>query len=159
MKQKFLRYMLISIFTLTAFTALIISCNTTSAQNEISKDGINFFSGSLDSALILAKQENKPIFIMVHANWCAVCKKMKKEVLLQKVLGDFYNSHFLSVMVDFDSEEGTLIKKQFEIMGTPTFLFLSADGDLINKTSGYQGTSELINAAKNLKMGGKAVCN
>lgn len=162
MKQKFLRYLLFTSFTVTAFSAGTISCNNTSAQNEInenSKDGIQFYSGSVDSAVILAKQESKPMFIMVHASWCSVCKKMKKEVLPQKELGDIYNSHFINVMVDFDSEEGKMVKKQFEVVGTPTFLYLTADGELLNKTSGFQETSELVAAAKNLKVGGKAVCN
>lgn len=150
-----------SIFFIT-LTFVLTSCDTNSAKDAIyvnSKEGIHFFSGTLDSAMIISKAEHKPLFIMVHASWCSVCTKMKKEVLPKKEIGDLYNSNFLNVLVDYDSKEGKLLQNKYEIEGTPTFIYLSAGEDLLNKISGFQEVDDLIYAAKKLKVAGKAVCN
>ena len=121
--------------------------------------GIEFYKGSLIEALAFAKEQNKPLFIMVHASWCPVCKKVKAKVLPQKELGDFYNPHFINVMVDFDSEEGKMLRTKYDVKGTPTFLYLTGDNALINKTSGFQDQAALITTAKSLTIDGKAVFN
>jgi hypothetical protein len=40
-----------------------------------SKDGIHFFTGTMNEAAALSKKENKPIFLLAHASYCSSCKK------------------------------------------------------------------------------------
>lgn len=162
MKQQFIHYVILLVFGFAILPAWLSSCSDSAAINKAafhSKQGIQFYDNSLQAAAALAKSTNKPVFIMVHANWCSVCKQMKSTVLPQKELGDFYNDHFISTAVDFDSEDGKMLRNQYGVSGTPTFLYLTPDGQLINKISGFQEKSDLIAAAKNLKVDGKPVCN
>jgi thioredoxin 1 len=162
MKQKFANYFLSASMAVGFLSIAMISCSNSQADEDANDGGkysIRFYKGSLENAAASAKKENRQLFVMVHASWCAVCKKIKREVLPQKELGDFFNAHFVNIMVDFDSDEGKILRKQYEVTGTPTFLYLSAQGRLLNKTSGFQGPGELIAAAKDLKIEGKPVCN
>ena len=161
MKQKLTRYSIFSAFSLVFISTVISSCSDSAAINKAafhSKEGIQFYDSSLQSVAALAKITHKPVFIMVHANWCAVCKQMKRSVLPQKDLGDFYNAHFINTAVDFDSEDGKMLRSQYGVSGTPTFIYLTPDGQLINKISGFQEKEDLITAAKKLQVDGKAVC-
>jgi len=162
MKAIFVRTLVIWVVAVSFFTVIVTSCGNISAKPPVKidmKDGIHFFEGGLEKAVALAGKEHKPLFIMVHASWCAVCKRMKKEVLPQKQAGDVFNDRFISLMVDYDSTEGVIIRSQYEVKGTPTFLFLGPDGKLINRAEGYQGISSLTGFAKNIQVDGKPVCN
>jgi thioredoxin 1 len=162
MKQQFGRIFILSNLVLALFIVVPSSCKDSASINKAgfhSKEGVQFYDSSLQAVAALAKSTNKPVFIMVHANWCAVCKEMKIKVLPQKDLGDFYNAHFINAAVDFDSEDGKMLRNQYGVSGTPAFIYLTPDGQLINKTSGFQEKEDLIAAARNLKVDGKAVCN
>lgn len=162
MKTRKQSLILTSVLFLLAVSAIIFafrSLNKNEEKSIVSAYAIDFTKGNLEEAVSLAKKENKPLFIMVDASWCPSCKKMKKKVLPEKELGVFYNSHFISTMVDFDSEDGKMLRKQYNVHGTPSFLYLTAEGAIINQTAGFQTKEALIDAAKNLKVDGKAVCN
>ncbi len=161
MKTIFSRYFLLSFFSVSMLSVIIVSCGNNKVQSVASyesTDGIKFFEGGLEKAVVIARKENKPLFVMIHASWCSVCKRMKKEVLPQKQVGDVFNEHFINLMIDYDSTEGEMIRGQYEVKGTPTFLFLTGEGKVINRTSGYQPVESLIDFAKNLNIDGKPVC-
>ena len=61
------------------------------------QSGIEFFHGSWDEALELAKKEHKAIFMDAYAEWCGPCKRMAKNIFTQKEVGDFFNKHFINV--------------------------------------------------------------
>jgi thioredoxin-related protein len=153
MQEKFSKYTLSFVFILSIASISIISCSNFfdyEKANLIYKEGIQFNTGKLDSAVLLAQQENKNIFVFVHATWCGVCKKMEAKVLPLKSVGDIYNPNFINVAIDFDSEEGSALKKQFTIKGTPTFLYLNKDGKLLQQTNGFQKEEAFIASAKNI---------
>lgn len=72
-------------------------------------------------------------------------------------VGDVFNKHFINAQVDIESEEEIKIVKDYEIIATSTLLFLAPDGQVINKSSGYQSQEELLILAKELKVEGKPV--
>lgn len=59
-----------------------------------SDKGIQFYRGSWEEALALAKSENKLIFLDVYATWCGPCKKLKKYVFSSEKAGNYFNSKF-----------------------------------------------------------------
>src|SRR5690349_8999327 len=52
-----------------------------------------------------AQMENKHIFVDAYATWCGPCKKMDKEVYSDEKVGIFFNDHFISVRLQFDSTQ------------------------------------------------------
>jgi len=131
---------------LLLITVVFAACNSSSGDNAIaaSKDGVHFFTGTLEAATALSKKENKPIFLLAHASYCSSCKKMISNIFPLKEVGDLFNKNFINIQVNIESEEGIKIVKDYEVAGTPNLLFLTPDGKIINKSSGYQNKEELL---------------
>jgi thioredoxin 1 len=124
-----------------------------------SKDGIHFFTGTMNEAAALSKKGNKPLFLLAHASYCSVCKKMKKNIFPLKEVGDVFNKNFINTQVDIESEEGIKIVKDYEVTGTPTLLFLTPDGKVINRLSGYQNKAELLALSEAILLVSKSTNN
>lgn len=107
-----------------------------------------------------AKKEKKHIFIDVYATWCVPCKMMDKNVYSSEVVAKYLDSNYVSLKLQMDrtpkdSQEiknwytfADSIKTKHNIPSYPTFLFLSADGDLMYRSSGYKPAGEFLKDAK-----------
>src|SRR5436190_21670739 len=108
----------------------------TLAQEDGQNFGIQFDKNlSWQQLLLKAKQKHKYIFVDCYATWCAPCKKMELEVFPQKEVGEYMNSHFISVRVQmdtskYDSEytrnwynDAHSLERQFKVSAFPTYLF------------------------------------
>lgn len=103
-----------------------------------------------------AKLEGKYIFIDVIATWCAPCKKMDKETYVDETVGEIMNQHFVAVKVQMDKtgkdneevkrwyEDAAMLMKEYRIRAYPTLIFLSPDGEVVNKLSGFRSAKQLI---------------
>jgi thioredoxin-related protein len=101
-----------------------------------------------------AKQENKPIFVDAYTTWCGPCIQMDREVFPLKVVGDFYNQHFVNYKIQMDktgkdSEEiksryadAEWFEKTFNIVSYPCYLFFDAEGNLVHQSGGGKLTGE-----------------
>lgn len=112
-------------------------------------EGISFFSGSYAEALALAKAEGKTVFVDVYASWCGPCKRMKATTFQDKNVGDYFNAHFINFAIDGEKGEGPALAKQFELRAYPTLVFVTADGQVLQKTVGFQSPQNLLKIAKN----------
>ncbi len=133
-------------------SATISSCSNASSGEAFvnSKEGVQFSAAGLQQLKEQSKKENKPIFLLAHASYCAACKKMIKTVFTEKETGDLFNKSFINAQVDIESEEGKKIVKEYGVEGTPTLLFIGGDGQVINKASGFHSKEELIALTKGL---------
>lgn len=141
--------------SIIAIVVAIINRSTASTSINDSKQGIHFFAGSLDDAVALSKKENKPVFLLAHASYCSSCKKMIRDILPLKEVGDLFNTAFINLQVDIESEKGVKIVKDFDVEGTPTLLFLAPDGRIIKRSSGYLDKEELLALAGSIKYANK----
>lgn len=142
-------------------SVLMIACNNGSGGESDSVNasrGIHFSDKTLEQVAVQSKLENKPIFLLAHASYCSVCRKMKKSVFSDKEIGDLFNKSFINAQSDIESEEGKKIVNDYEIIGTPTLLFLTPDGQVINKSSGFHSKEELIKLTMGISFNGKPVC-
>ncbi len=74
------------------------------AQGAASDESIKWSDGvSWQEVKARAKTENKFIFVDCYASWCIPCQKMDREVYPDKTVGNFINSRFISIKMQFDS--------------------------------------------------------
>lgn len=110
----------------------------------IGAQGIDFFHGSWEEAIELAKKEQKAIFVDAYAVWCGPCKRMAKDVFPLEDVGEFYNSHFINVKMDMERGEGPRFGKQFPVRAYPTLLFISPQEEKIHEHVGGLNGEMLI---------------
>lgn len=121
------------------------------------RNGINFLKNiGLSEVKKRAHAEHKFIFLDCYASWCGPCRDMDKEVYSDGRVGDVFNRNFLSIKVQCDSSQGVgeavsrqnkeahMVSFEFHISSYPTLLFISPEGDVLQKAAGYQPASELI---------------
>lgn len=129
---------------LALFFSLLFVPYVTAQNNE----GINFFEGTWQETLDLAKKENKLIFFDAYTSWCGPCIRMAKNVFPQKKVGDFYNEHFISVKVDMEKGEGVELAKTYGVRVYPTLIFIDSEGDVVHRSAGGKQANELIELGK-----------
>ena len=95
-------------------------------------------------ALAKARKEKKMIFIDVYTTWCTYCRQMDQQIFPLAEVGSFYNEHFINLKIDALKSDGVAIRKNYRLLGFPTFLYLDTDGMLIKRTAGYQDKNIFI---------------
>lgn len=78
----------------------------------------------------------KPIYLDFYTDWCVPCKVMDKEVFQDKLVGDYYNEHFVSYKINAESEIGEVIARKYDIGAYPTSIFLDEDLNVISRKIG-----------------------
>jgi len=138
---------LLSIISLSILALLLQSAVTTSYPADETK-GIQFFEGTFDEALVLAKKENKLIFFDAYASWCGPCKRMKSKVFTQEEIGSYFNSNFINVKFDMEKGEGPALARKYRVTAYPTLLFLNPKGGVEKAAVGYHNPNSLVELAK-----------
>lgn len=110
-----------------------------------------FFDSSLGdfrAELATALKEGKQgVLLMFEAEACPYCRKMKEQVLNRPEVQSYYHKHFATFSVDVlgsipvqDFSGHALTEKNFareqRVRGTPTFLFVGADGKELARYTG-----------------------
>lgn len=142
---------------------LIILCTlifalTTKAQTpeDTPTTGTHFLDNQpLDSALALAEAEGKMAFVDCYATWCGPCKMMTRDVFPLPTVGDFMNTHFVSLKVDMEKGEGPELSKKYEVQAYPTFLILDSEGKEINRLVGSNTPDEFIKSVQKAMKGSR----
>ncbi len=84
------------------------------------------------------------------SDWCGWCIKLEKEVFSQDSFKDFAEKNLVCVLVDFPQKKKQTreLKQQnrdlatkYGILGYPTIIILSPDGEPVGKTGYLQGGS------------------
>lgn len=112
------------------------------------EEGIHFFNGTWNEALIKAKKENKIIFLDTYATWCGPCKLLKSKTFKDKNVADYFNEHFINVAFDAEEGEGTDLVEKYGVEAYPTLIFINSDGALIGKTMGYYKAPNFLDLGK-----------
>jgi len=136
------------------FSALLICLVTVTFQHVLATppDQYNFLP--LTQALKQVAVENKPMFLYFGRYGCNACRKMHKEVFSDSTLRQNMSEQFVLAYVD--TESGNRIRlangertteMQFasrsRILGTPTFIYFSADKKPLFKKAGFQTISQM----------------
>lgn len=125
------------------------------ALAEVRDPNEHFFQpklGDLKDDLAAARAEGKNgILLMFEMDDCPFCDRMKRTVLNQSQVQDYYRQHFLiypmdtrgdAAMVEFTGKNTT--EKSFALAqrarATPTFIFYDLDGNVMTRFTGATQT-------------------
>lgn len=107
---------------------------------------------SFDEMVESNQNQPKKIMLFMEAEWCGICKRMKREVFPDPTIQTLLNDHFYPIRVDIESEEQIqfadervtkkALSKEFGIRGTPTVIFLDTDYSVIGNKVGFSDRDE-----------------
>lgn len=106
--------------------------------------GIEFFEGSWQETLKKAREEDKLIFLDAYASWCGPCKAMQKNVFPTDKVGEYFNTHFISVKIDMEKGEGPALSAKYGLTAYPTLYFIDHKGKVVKSALGYHNVNKLL---------------
>ncbi|MGF7119391.1 thioredoxin family protein [Methanobacterium oryzae] len=139
MKNPFIIIGFIILAGIIAYAALGSQSDNTS-QNE--STNLNWHT-DLDSALVEAKQTNKPVFIDFYTTWCAYCKQLDETTLSDPRVQEKLSKNYVVAKIDADKYPD--IASNYKIYGYPTLLVLDSNGVEIKRIEGYVDSNTLLN--------------
>ena len=86
-----------------------------------------------DKALVLAKKENKNIYLFIGADNCRFCERFKKLTLSKKELMDTLKEDYIPLYLNRDQHS---IPKHFITQGVPRHYFLTPSAKIIHEDAG-----------------------
>ena len=117
-------------------------------RNLENKEGIQFSDLSFEEALKKAGEEGKRVFMDCYTTWCGPCRVMNMQVFPQKIVGDYFNEHFISLKMDMEKGEGKMLLEKYQVEGFPTMFVLEPDGSVVCKMVGSRGAQKLLDEVK-----------
>ena len=86
-----------------------------------------------DKALLLAKKENKNVYLFIGADNCRYCERFKNWTLSKKEVMDTLKENFIPLYLNRDQHK---IPEHFVIQGVPRHYFLTPCGKIIHADAG-----------------------
>ncbi|MCP4023606.1 MAG: thioredoxin family protein [Desulfobacteraceae bacterium] len=90
---------------------------------------------SYQKGMVLAKKQDKKIFLHFRADWCGYCKKMEKTTFKKSAVVSYLNKNFVSIKVDGD-REGKLVS-YYKVKGYPDNWFINEEQKNLFNLPGY----------------------
>lgn len=82
------------------------------------------YSRDYNSALEIAKKENKMIMLLVVADYCPWCKKFERKTLKNKDISSMVDKNFIAVVIDKNKDKGKY-PKEYNTPLIPTTYFIN----------------------------------
>lgn len=94
---------------------------------------------TLDDAVSVASETNKPIFVIVGAEWCVFCKQLEQELTDPTLsrIGERW------VLAKIDADDRVSDARELRANGLPSLRLLSRDGIIAYSHDGYLSVAEL----------------
>lgn len=112
----------------------------------IKKIGVKY--EGFDNALKRAKMEHKIIMIKVMSKECYYCKKMDREVFIEKEIVDALEKYFVSVSIDIST---TKLPLGLTNTMTPSFVFVDEDSNILLERIGAWDKTDFLILLKDVK--------
>jgi thiol:disulfide interchange protein len=131
------------------FILFILSALTCNTNKDIVKKDIHEIQWitNLDSALVLASEQNKPLMVDFMATWCPPCRTMEDSTfsnpdIIRK------STAFITVRIDVDKQGGIADKYngnagKYGGVGIPNILFMTGEEKVLKHPIGYRSPEAL----------------
>ncbi|MDA7817275.1 thioredoxin family protein [Sulfurimonas sp.] len=97
-----------------------------------------------NSALQVAKKENKMIMLLVVADYCPWCKKFERKTLQKPEVSKIVQENFIPVVIDKNKEKGSY-PKEYNTPLIPTVYFIDPHTqERVHETVAYMKKKEYI---------------
>ena len=103
---------------------------------------------SYKEALVLQKDEGKPIMLDIMRTNCHYCENMQKNVFDNKEMSKWLEERFIPVQINLDFDEMPI---DAEVYFTPTFYFLDIKQKVIKKVPGSWNIQDFKDLTKGIK--------
>lgn len=118
----------------------LLAPNLFAAQN--GQDATLVWAKSYEEAFAKAKKENKLVMVMLTAQNCGWCKKMKTETLKSKEVIQKLSSSFVCVEIDRDADR---YPEEFFYRMVPAYFFVNpANNAIVMKALGYSNEEAFL---------------
>ena len=117
-------------------------------DNEVVKKRSVKYEG-FDKALQRAKKENKIIMIKAMTKSCHFCRKMDREVMIEKEVVSAIEKDFIPVSIDI-SEHQLPLGIQTEL--TPSFIFVDKNAKVLQNVPGAWGKEDFLALLRKVKL-------
>lgn len=115
-------------------------------EKTVEKNSVQY--EGFEQALQKAKKEHKIIMIKVMTKDCYYCKKMDREVMVEKEVVDRLEEDFISVAIDVSTTQLPLgLKAEF----TPSFIFIDENGTVLMNLPGAWNKTDFLDILKEAK--------
>lgn len=110
---------------------------------------ISLWAFNFEEAVMEAKKEHKLLLVELEMESCPYCERMDKFVLSKDDVKKLINEHYVFIKLDINKE---VIPEHLTSRMTPTFYFLSSDGEnIIEEIKGAPSKSDFINYLNKVK--------
>ncbi|MFH6961939.1 thioredoxin family protein [Flavobacterium plurextorum] len=134
-----------------ASAVLLLACSSIAlkAQTQSTDD-------SWELAKKQAQTEKKLIFVDLYFTGCMPCAQMDKDVFPNPKVAAVLSADFVTFKSDILKEEiGKKLCMKYGVTGFPTFLFMNADGKVIDIAGGFQNVEQFTTLLQNAKEAAK----
>ena len=95
----------------------------------------------------VAKEEDKPLLVMLSKKECPACQYMNNVVFKDKEISSYINKNFIAVEIDVYDEA---VPEELEYFATPTLYFQDGDEKILRRINGVQKQEEMLSALKSV---------
>ncbi|MYD80248.1 MAG: DUF255 domain-containing protein [Gammaproteobacteria bacterium] len=122
------------------------SADPVAVEAESETEGMKFFKGTFEAALVQAEQEQKKVFVDVYTTWCGPCIVMQETVFPQPEVGEYFNARFINFKFDAENEDenGPELAARYDIRVYPTYLILEHDGTEISRANSAMSGPQFV---------------
>jgi len=89
-----------------------------------------------------AKQQNRPQFVFIYAQWCQFCERFEKQTLESEPIRARLKKEFIPIALDYDQARDQV--KQLGVKLVPTTIILAPDGRQLQRFLGLVSVTELL---------------